>query len=227
MRLAYYGHRMRMCDGWTQFGFETGPRGEEAYRNSRGIPRSTWYRAVRIGQAFHQLPLWELERIPIENANTLLAVNPIIFNDYNWTQEARTKSNEELALLVTERNRLIGDNREPLTAMIFRVPVLARKALDKMLDGFMKKHELSSKSQALECLIADRHDQANLAAGIHKARTMVAASLRLLRDKNAIQGTDADEWLKLATEVLDEVYEKAVQGTREKPKNVQDAGGRP
>ena len=56
-QIAYYGFRMRMSDGWTAFGFESGPRGEEAYRESLGIPRSTYYKHVRIGQMLHQLPL--------------------------------------------------------------------------------------------------------------------------------------------------------------------------
>ena len=37
-RVAYYGFRMRLCDGWTAMGYESGPRGEEAYRERLGIP---------------------------------------------------------------------------------------------------------------------------------------------------------------------------------------------
>jgi hypothetical protein len=151
---------MRMCEGWTSLGLEPGPRGEEAYRESLGIPRSSWYRAVRIGQAFHQLSLPDLERLPIGNAEILLSVNPLILNDHNWVHEARTLQGQQLAELVASRNKAIGDNREPLASMIFRVPLLARKAIETMLTTFQKRHELSSRSQAFEMLIADRHEPA-------------------------------------------------------------------
>jgi hypothetical protein len=31
-QIAYYGFRMRLSEGWTAFGLEPGPRGEDAYR---------------------------------------------------------------------------------------------------------------------------------------------------------------------------------------------------
>ena len=205
---------------------EAGPRGEDNYREDLGIPRSTWFRAFRIGQSFHQLALPELERIPVENANTLLSVNPLLWDDHNWVHEARTKSNTELAELVTVRNRAIGDKREPLTSMIFRVPTLARKAIDSMLQGFMKKHELSSKSQALELLVADNHDRVNLLAAMQQAQRLVEASAELLRRKKVLQGTDADEWLRMAGEVLDAAYKEAVQSARSKAERRKESGGR-
>ena len=226
MRIAFYGHRMRMTEGWTVLGYEPGPRGEEAYREDLGVPRSSWYRAVRIGQALHQLPLPELERIPVENAEIILAVNPTIMHDHNWVHEAKTKSRTELAGLVASRNRAIGDKREPLVTMLFRVPVAAKAAIETMLLSFMKRWELSSKSQTLELLVADRHDQANTLAAMNKARQLVAASLVLLKSKNKLHGTEAGEWLQLGVEVLDEAYEKAIQGSRQKAERVQKDGGR-
>jgi hypothetical protein len=216
MRIAFYGHRMRMTEGWTVLGLEPGPRGEEVYRESLGIPRSSWYRAVRIGQAFHQLSLPELERIPIGNAEILLAVNPQIFNDHNWVHEARTLKGEHLAALVASRNKAIGDSREPLASMIFRVPLLARKAIETMLTKFQKQHELSSRSQAFELLIADRHDQRNLMAAVAQAKKLVGAAVQNLNRKHGVRHTDEFEWLRLATEVLDEAYEKEVQATRQR-----------
>jgi len=216
MRIAFYGHRMRMCEGWTSLGLEPGPRGEEAYRESLGIPRSSWYRAVRIGQAFHQLSLPDLERLPIGNAEILLSVNPLILNDHNWVHEARTLQGQQLAELVASRNKAIGDNREPLASMIFRVPLLARKAIETMLTTFQKRHELSSRSQAFEMLIADRHDQRNLLAAVAQAKKLVGAAVQNLNKKRDVRHTDEFEWLKLATEVLDEAYEKEVQATRQR-----------
>ena len=224
MRIAFYAHRMRMCEGWVALGLDAGPRGEEAYREHLGIPRSSYYRAARIGQAFHQLSLPELERIPIGNAEILLSVNPLIFNDHNWIHEARTLPATRLAELVSARNKAIGDNREPLASMMFRVPLLARQAIDSMLTKFQKQHELSSKSQALELLIADKHDQRNLLAAVAQAKKLVGAAVQNLNRKQAVRHTDEFEWLKLATEVLDAAYTEAIQATRQRrEKSVQEA----
>lgn len=216
MRVAYYGFRMRLSEGWTAFMFEPGPRGEEEYRDSLGIPRSTWYKAVRIGQSLHQLTLPELERIPVGNAEILLAVNSAILHDHNWVFEARTLSPKNLAQLVTERNKAAGDTREPLTSMVFRVPFLARQAIDKMLDAFMHRHELSSKSQALEMMVADRHDQTSLVASCFQAKQLMSAAVEKLRRRRDYRETEEMAWIITAAEVLDEAYEKALQATREK-----------
>ena len=125
---------------------------------------------------------------------------------------------------MTVRNRAMGDKREPLTSMIFRVPTLARKAIDSMLQGFMKKHELSSKSQALELLVADNHDRVNLLAAMQQAQRLVEASAELLRRKKVLQGTDADEWLRMAGEVLDAAYKEAVQSARSKAERRKEGG---
>ena len=227
MMIAWHGHRMKMNDGWTQLGFEPGPRGEEAYRKAKNIPKSTWYKALRIGMAFNNLSLPELERIPISTAEILLAVNPLIMADFDWVRESRQLPEEELASLVITRNRAIGDDREPLQALIFRVPYLAHDSINAMLESFKTRHELSSKSQALEMLVADRHDQENLIASTDQAIRLIEASLTVLRNNRRIQGTEADEWLELAMEVLSAAYEKTVQGSRQgHAQGVQNNGGR-
>lgn len=214
MHVAYYGHRMRMCEGWTEFGLEPGPRGEEAYREQLGIPRSSYYRAVRIGQAFHQLTLEELEVLPIGNAEILLSVNPMIIGDYPWVHEARIMSGPDLAAIVSKRNKLIGDNREPLASMTFKVPLLARKSIEGMIETFQKRHELTSKSQAFEMLVADRHDQSNVLAAMSQAKRLIEGSVEQLRRRGRLKDTDADQWLVMAMEVLDEAHKEAVQGTK-------------
>lgn len=225
MFVAYYGFRMRMCDGWTALGFEPGARGEEDYRESLGISRASWYRYIRIGQALHQLSLEELNELPTTNAELLLHVEPELWHEYRWVHEAKTLSSRELAELVIHRNRLIGSQKEPTAIFSVRIPFLAKKAVESMLEGFRVRNDLSTAGQALELFIADHHDRKNVLGGLFKTRQLILGSLCLLKQKKVELG-EAGQWLDLAIEVLNESYEEALQGARKETKNVQ-GGERP
>jgi hypothetical protein len=226
-RVAYYGFRMRLCDGWTAMGYESGPRGEEAYRERLGIPRSTYYKYVRIGQALHQLPLADLERIPVTNAELLIQVNPAILQDYSWVDEAKTLAPAALAELVTTRNKTAGDEREPMASVMFRVPFLAKKAIEGMVDAFRHRNELSSRGQALELMIADRQYDTNLLTVIDQASRLLNGALKSMQRRKAPEDEERG-WIQMAKELLDESYAKAVQAARQKKDGrVQETGGRP
>jgi hypothetical protein len=224
MRIAYYGFRIRLSEGWAMLGFEPGPRGEEAYRESLGIPRSTWYKYLRIGQGLHQLSLEDLERIPVSNAELLIQVNPALTHEFPWVHEAKTKTPAQLAQLVADRNKAAGDDREPLSTMVLKVPILAKRAMEDMLESFQHKHELSSKGQALELLIADLHRDANLLAAVHQARQLLDGVQRSRAVRSAPESEEST-WLAMAKEVLDAGYEEAIQASRAKSNGSQKGGG--
>lgn len=225
-RIAYFGFRMRLCDGWVVFGYPAGPKGEEAYRESLDIPRSTWYKAARIGQALHQLSLEDLTRIPTTNAELLIQVNATIVHDFSWVREAQTLKPAKFAELVTARNKTVGDDREPLASMIFRVPFLAKKALEGMVDAFQHRHQLSSRGQAFELMVADLHQDQNLLSSVHQAKELLRGVInaRLHRGERE---SEESTWLTMAKELLDEGYEKAVKAARQKQNGVQKTEGRP
>lgn len=218
MRIAYYSFRMRLNDGWVGLGYPPGPRGEEQYRESVGVPRSTWYRMARIGQVLHQLSLSELERIPVVNAEILLSVSPTIWHDFSWVHEAKSLASDRLAELVTERNKAAGEDREPMQTMVFRIPALAKQAITTMLEAFQHKHELSGKAQALELLIADRYDRGNLLGSMNQARKLIEAVLFQLRDWK--QFKEQVDWLELASEVLHAASQEAIQASRKKSQSI-------
>lgn len=225
-KIAYFGFRMRLNDGWVVMGYPAGPKGEEAYREAMDIPRSTWYKAVRIGQALHQLSLEDLTRIPTTNAELLIQVNAAIMFDHQWVREAQTLKPAKFAELVTARNKTVGDDREPLASMIFRVPFLAKKALEGMVDAFQHRHQLSSRGQAFELMVADLHQDQNLLSSVHQAKELLRGVInaRLHRGERE---SEESTWLTMAKELLDEGYEKAIKAARQKQNGVQKTGGRP
>lgn len=223
-RIAFYGWKMRLAEGWTTFGFEEGPRGEDAYRESLGIPRSTYFKHVRIGQALHQLSLADLERIPVSNAELLIQVNPAIVHDHPWVAEAKTLKPKALAELVASRNKTVG-GKEPLSTIALKVPFLAKRAIEDMLDSFQQRHELSSKGQALELMIADLQYDAGLLSAVDQARKLLDGVQKSMQARQAPE--DEQVWLQMAKELLDESYEKTVQAAREKSHRGKGDGGRP
>jgi hypothetical protein len=222
-KIAFYGFRMRLNDGWTALGFESGPRGEEAYREALDISRSTWYKAVRIGQSLHQLTLEDLTKIPTTNAELLIQVNPTIIHDYAWVREAQTLKPARMAELVTQRNKSVGDDREPLASFSVRVPFLAKHAMEGMLEAVRHKYNLSSNGQALELMIADLHNDANLISSVNQALQLLQGVMLSMERREA---PDSEEklWLQMAKEVLHEGYEKAVQTARQKSDRNQKGG---
>ncbi len=223
-RIAYYGWRMRLAEGWICWGHEPGSRGEDAYRESLGIPRSSYFKFVRIGQALHQLSLADLERIPTTNAELLIQVDPTLIHDWPWVQEARTLKPKQFADLVASRNKTVG-GQEPLSTIALKVPFLAKQAIEDMLEGFQQRHELSSKGQALELMIADRQHDSNLLTAVNQARQLLEGVQKSMARRKAPE--DEQTWLQMAKEILDESYEKAVQTARQKSERSQKDGGRP
>lgn len=225
-RIAYFGFRMRLSEGWTAFGHEPGPRGEDSYRESLGIPRATYYKYVRIGQALHQVPLADLERIPVSNAELLIQVDPSIIHDFPWVSEAKTMEPTRMAELVTTRNKAAGKDQEPMITLAIRLPFLAKKAVEEMIESFQHRYELSSRGQALELMVADRQFDANLLSSVDQARKLLAGVMESMQRREAPESEEGT-WVSMALEVLNEGYEKAVQAARKKPYRSKENRGRP
>lgn len=214
-RLAYYGFRMRLAEGWTAFGFEPGTPGENAYREQvLEVPRSSYFRAVRIGQALHQLSLEELEAIRPTNLDLLLQVDPTLWHDHAWVKEARILKPKQFAELVAERNERVGGRPEPLVFFSVKVPFLARQALETMIEDFRKKHELDSAGRAVELMVADIHDRPNLIAAAHQAQQLLTGVLLSLPGHQRTLTDEAKQWIRLAKELLDEASAQALQAAR-------------
>lgn len=212
LKIGYYGARLRMTEGWRDLGFES----EEDYRESLDVPRSTWYKYVRICQNYMQLSLPELEAYQITNLQLLLKVNPSIADNHPWMDEALALKPKKLAELVAERNRAVGDEREPLTSYRVTVPFLAKRAIEQQVEDFQKKHGLSSPGQALEFLIVDRAGEPGILTELSQIRKLLSGVAQSLQMKaNRCQLEQERSWIKLAWEMTDACYQKAIQAARQ------------
>jgi hypothetical protein len=201
MRICYYGWRLRyaLMDDWSPLGVKD----EEEYRQSLGIGQSTWYRCLKIGTALYTVKLADMERITVGKAELLIQVEPALWHDFPWVQEAQKLSEDEFARLIVQRHRQVGSAREPMTYFRVKVPVSTKKFLLDTLAKFRQEHNLASSAEALEYLVADVHDRPNVMAAIERANRYVKWSLFRFRKREVRNET---QWLRRAHDLLKKAY---------------------
>lgn len=221
-RIAYYGWRLRYSVGgkagdpigdWAALGVqietEEGTRlarTEDEFREALGIPRSTYYKYLQIGQALHQLKLEDLHKITVSNAENLIKVDPAIIADFPWVSEAKTIPSQQFAKLVAQRNKQSGSMAEPTTYFRCKVPITAKKFLEDTVEKFRVENDLASSGEALELLIADVHDRPNTMTAIKRALDKISWArgrfFKRLRNKE----TQEVSWLFEVEKSLRTVY---------------------
>lgn len=167
MRVAYFGFRLRfaLMDDWSPLGVKD----EEEYRQKLGIGQSTFYKLLRIGQALYTVKLADMEKISVGNAELLIQVEPALWHDFPWVQEAQKLSPDDFSKLIVQRHRQVGSQSEPMTYFRAKVPYSAKKFLIETLDKFRLEHGLNTAGEALEYLVADVHDRPNVMVAIERA----------------------------------------------------------
>jgi hypothetical protein len=176
--IAFYGHRIRAGNWYGELGFKN----EEEYRSSLDIPRSTYYKFVRLGEALQDLTIEEMQSLSVGNAELLLQVDEKLMNSFPWVDEARTLTSGELAEKITERNREAGSDKEPSQYYRLKVPYTAKAAIEQTVADFQKKHSLASPMQALEFIMANQVDRPNLVATCQSASLTIKRALVSLRE---------------------------------------------
>lgn len=158
MMIAFWGSRLRACDGFQDLGFSD----ENECREALGIPQSSWYRFLRVGEALYSLSFDDLIQIPTGNAVLLAGVIPEMMQSYDWVSDAKRLRPQEFAELIVMRNQSAGSNKEPMTYVRFKVPFTAKDAIEEMVDAFADREGLRTRGHALEMLVADTYDRPNI-----------------------------------------------------------------
>ena len=200
MTIAYFGFRVRLGEWFRDYGFES----EEEFREYLDIPRSTYYKAIRIGEALHELPYKDLVELSVGNAELLIQVQPTLWGDYPWVHEAQTLKADQFAELVAKRNRQSGIAIEPMTYVRWKVPFLAKQSMEQMVVAFQQKYGLASPAQALEFIIADKYDMPNLLANLEAVREQVKQAVDSIRWRR-LRADNETAWLYEAMKRLDEM----------------------
>lgn len=206
MDLAFYGSRMRAGNMFASLGYES----EDKYRENLDVPRSTWFKAVRIGEALFDLPLDDLKSISTGNAELLMQIDPALWGDYPWVTEAKQLEVADFAGLVSQRNRKAGNGKEPYAYYRVRVPFSVKGFLEESVEAYRQQNELSTGAQALEFLVADRHDRPTHLARTTEIRRLIRAVVHLFEQRGLKEITEEMYLLKKARRLIDEAREEEI-----------------
>lgn len=219
-RVAYYGWRLKSALAWNELGYED----EDAMRMALEIPESTWYAYIKIGSQLRHLKLEELQAIRPRNLQLLTNVTIEQWPEHDWVSEAKKLEPNDLADLITTRNRENGVNKEPMTHYRVKVPFSSQKMIETTVKSFQERHELSSPGRALELLIADQWDRPSYLVSVVKVYHRLA-KLKELLDAKGIIDEEVHELLKDIRMECSEVYEAALSKARTMPSG-EDQGRR-
>lgn len=209
--LAYYGARMRAGDLFSSLGYNS----EDEYRESLGVPRSTWFKYIRIGELLYDLSLDDLQAISTGNAELLIQVDPMLRLDYDWVTEAKQLTCESFAELISKRNRQTGAPREPQTYFRAKVPYSVKKFLEESLENFRVKNELTSTAQALEFLIAERHDTPTILETLQQAQGLLRVVLNLLERRQIPEFNEEFYLIKKSWRLIREARQETISRTNQ------------
>lgn len=208
--IAWYGHRLQLADQWGAFQCED----EEAYRESLDVPRSTWYKHIRIGRALHNLSLEELQQIPTTNLELLSDLDPEQIAAF--VPDAKRLNATELAREITEFNQQLGKPYEPQTYVRYKVPVSSKSFLEEAVTEFQAKHNLASPGRALELMVADIHDRLNVMGALLQIRKDLEEAQLLLGEREPAVYSLLEQARSRAGEAYTQALSEAREGTGHK-----------
>lgn len=152
MEIAYYGFRLRQADSWAEIGLAD----EESCREYLGIPEATWDKYVTLGERLQQLTLDDLRSLSMASAQWLTRVNPKIWGEFPWIEEARLLSATNLAALVAQRNgdiKLLAAKdavKEGAIEFKFKIAPGHMRPFKQRLEKLRQAYDVRSVAEALE-----------------------------------------------------------------------------
>lgn len=203
--IGYYGWRLQLADQWQLFQCED----EEAYRESLDIPRSTYYKWVRIGKVLHSLTLEQLEQVSTSNLEILSQLDADQIPRY--LEQAVTQPPTEFAKYIADCNQKEGSAFEPKDYVRYKVPVSSKKFLEEAVGEFQAKHNLASPGRALELMVADIHDRLNVMGVLLQIRNLLAEAQEKLADREP----EVHQLIEEARIKAGEAYTQALSEARE------------
>lgn len=209
--IGWYGIRIKLANGWQQAGYED----EEACWKALDVPRSVWYKYLRLCLATFSLSLEDLNQISIANLEMMAADIPDATRyDFDWVGDAKRLSPREFAQVITDRNVSAGSGSTPMDYVRFKVPFLAKTMIEETVSDFQKKYELASPGSALELLVADRFDRQSILGAVIAARAILRR-MDLMLDNAGCFARDVRESVVEARDILGAACAKAIQDARQ------------
>jgi len=209
--IMFYGWKLRLAERWQDLGFAD----EDAYRRELDVPQSTWYKYVGLGFELRGIPFDDLKQICITTLELMTQIQPELWRDYPWIDEAKQLKPAEFADLIVIRRKQNGDNSEPMCHVKWKVTYLSKQFLEEVVLEFQKRHNLSTPGRALELMIADIHDRPNITAIIEQAKALIVSAQYHMRAKKNFYDEETHDMLGDARNLLDAEVAKTIYEARQ------------
>ena len=200
--LIYYGYRLKLATDWRELGFAT----EEAYVESLGIGWMMWDRWIRIGERLAHLTLTEMTSISQRALGLLASVQPDLWPEYAWLEEAKVLPAREFEMLVKQRNHehqpagSRGLLSEPRADIKVAIPISQQAVLQRRLDQLRRRERLATTGEALVYALAATDRAGQLEDSLAAIQPSLAELARLWKP--------AEEW---SAGLQESVAEKAAR----------------
>lgn len=215
IEIAYFGWRIKRSQRWMEFGCAT----EDEYRTSREIPSRTWQECMVVGQLLEALSFDDLSAIGVENGIRLSFVNPDIWYDYDWLQDARSTPYREFRKLVALRNQTLDGGEHSVAIERSRQRQVTRDRLREIC----REHKLATIDDALSLALDGVGVSVSaqlLAASKHANKLLSIAIKGMHKGKRGYQfrqshlGGETDRIVGLAKKRLADAIAIAVESAR-------------
>lgn len=152
VEIAYYGSRIRSANGWEKLGFAD----ENEYRENIGLGESTWKEYLKLGDRLSHLGLSDMMRLTFKSARLLTKVDPKIWPEYAWTEEAALLPAREFAMLVDQRNREAGSSikQESKGKITLDMPLTKVAGVERRIDTLKRRQKLQTTTATIEYALA-------------------------------------------------------------------------
>lgn len=192
--MVFVAHRLWLANDWQALGYQD----VESFCEAAGVTVRYWDRLALIGERLQHISLPEAQNIPFASLEALSRVNPSIWNEYAWVEEAKALRSKEFVLLVLKRNSQLGKTiSEPRCALTVRVPLSQHPVIERRLEALRRQERLSSSAEALAFAL-ESVDRAGLMADTISEIQEQIAELKHLYDPVNLQESDAEREARLA-----------------------------
>lgn len=153
MVMAWVGAEMKRENQFQDLGYED----QHAYRKSKGYAKSTWFKMVRIAEAFVFASEEEFLCMKVENADALSYVEAEHRYDAELFKKAATQSEEDFQDTLAEFGAAQAGKAktEAVVQLNFHLKKTQRMAIHDGLKVWMRDHQIKDEGEALELLVAE------------------------------------------------------------------------
>ena len=160
MEIGWYGRILKAENLFQELGYAD----EVAYWQAAGVGHSTWYKMIRIAEAFAHLTLDEFLALSIENADQLSTLNEAARHDEKLLAQAAKQTAIQFEETLAEHTAEVQHRPVAELSVTWKLHMKRgqRTVIEQRLRQWQQEHGIADEAYALEMLIAEYTERLTL-----------------------------------------------------------------